>query len=383
MINEEETKRRFKNLISTQQLVNKIAQHGYEGEYTEQALYKIFEKYGIKPKTQRGGKSYFNKRNACTCIERHIFDIRSLAEKLEQQNSGMASEDDAPYQVGYGRNDMSVASREMLANDGVFGSDENELYKTNESKKIIRISEDKLKLFTINVKQLEEAYDWNAWGSLEGGIGKRPYRKTTTAEMPKRKPVKSFYDAKTVSQIGKTLRKAWDSLKLRAIIGYNRNVTRIYGRSNADAIYNFFNDNGGNMFAKFAEKYNTISKLTSDIEKWAKEGDRNGVDYRLRDLPKNLEELAIMLNGLFNKYKELKRVRQFSPTLNGNANMVGNMIDGYKTTNGLSDLVIAKSPAELSKITSQLNTCAEYIRNMWGDNLEGGTVRDGSDRIVR
>ena len=33
-----------------------------------------------------------------------------------------------PSWTNYGRNDMSVASREQLANDGVFGSDENELY---------------------------------------------------------------------------------------------------------------------------------------------------------------------------------------------------------------------------------------------------------------
>jgi len=134
MINEADITRRFKNLISTTQLVKKIAQHGYQGAYTEQAIYKLLEKYGIKPKTQRGGKSFFNKKNACTCIDRHIFELKEIAEELEQQNSGMASEDDAPYNVGFGRNDMSVASRECLANDDVFGADENELYRTDESK---------------------------------------------------------------------------------------------------------------------------------------------------------------------------------------------------------------------------------------------------------
>ena len=134
MINEADITRRFKNLISTTQLVKKIAQHGYQGAYTEQAIYKLLEKYGIKPKTQRGGKSFFNKKNACTCIDRHIFELKEIAEELEQQNNVMASEDDAPYQVGYGRNDMSVASRECLANDDVFGADENELYRTDENK---------------------------------------------------------------------------------------------------------------------------------------------------------------------------------------------------------------------------------------------------------
>ena len=130
MINEADITRRFKNLVSTTQLVKKIAQFGYQGEYTEQAIYKLLDKYGIKPKTQRGGKAYFNKKNACTCIERHIFELRELAEQLAQQNQ--PQQEESEWNVGYGRDDMSVASREELAKDGVFGSDENELY-TNES----------------------------------------------------------------------------------------------------------------------------------------------------------------------------------------------------------------------------------------------------------
>jgi len=133
MINEAEVKRRFKNLISTTQLLKRISQYGYEGDYTEQALYILLDKYGIKAKTKRGGKSYFNKKNACDCIGRHIFELRELAEELRYEDEQSAYDDDY-YQngVGYGRDDMSVASREALANDGVFGADENELY-TNES----------------------------------------------------------------------------------------------------------------------------------------------------------------------------------------------------------------------------------------------------------
>ena len=131
MINEADITRRFKNLISTSQLVKKIAQHGYQGEYTEQAIYKLFEKYGIKPKTARGGKSYFNKRNACTCIDRHIFELKEIAEQLAKQNQ---QQEEPEWNVGYGRNDMSVVSREQLANDGVFGADENELYSDDEDK---------------------------------------------------------------------------------------------------------------------------------------------------------------------------------------------------------------------------------------------------------
>lgn len=372
MINEADITRKFRNLVSTSQLVKKISQHGYNGNYTEQAIYMLLKKYGIEPKTQRGGKSYFNKKNACTCIDRHIFELKELAEKLEAQYN--YEEESQDGNVGYERNDMSVASRELLANDGVFGADENELYSDDEneyvdenkniSKKTIIISENKLNLFEVN-------YNWNAWKELEGGVKPKEKKATTTAVREKRPVVTNFYEARTVNQIGKTIRKAWDSQKLRAIAGYNRNITRMYGRNNADAVYNFFTNDNGNMFANFAIKYNTISSLTSDIERWAKEGDTGGVKYRLRDLPTNLEELAAMINELANKYKQLKKVRQFSTPLNKKENMVGNMIDGYKTSNGLSDLVIAKHPSNISAIVNQLIECAEYIRNKWGDNLNG------------
>ena len=131
MINEADITRRFKNLVSTTQLVKKIAQHGYQGEYTEQAIYKLLDKYGIKAKTTRGGKTYFNKKNACTCIDRHIFELKEIAEQLAQQNQPQEQEE-PEWNVGYGRDDMSVASREELANDGVFGADENELYSDDE-----------------------------------------------------------------------------------------------------------------------------------------------------------------------------------------------------------------------------------------------------------
>lgn len=147
IINEADKTRHFRNLISTAQLVKLIVMHGYEGNYTERAIYKLFEKYGIKPKTNRGGKPYFNRKNAVDCIERHIFELRGIADELEQNNAVVNDTTD-DEQVGYERDDMSVASRELLANDGVFGADENELYQT-EGRKVIRISEDKLHLFEI------------------------------------------------------------------------------------------------------------------------------------------------------------------------------------------------------------------------------------------
>lgn len=138
MINEAETQRKFRNLISTAQLVKMIKRYGYEGIYTEPAIYKLFEKYGVKHKAKRGGKAYFNRKNAVTCIERHIFELRQIAEELEAQKNSQNlnntnDEEIGDEQVGYGRDDMSTVSREMLANDGVFGADENELYATNEN----------------------------------------------------------------------------------------------------------------------------------------------------------------------------------------------------------------------------------------------------------
>jgi hypothetical protein len=127
------------------------------------------------------------------------------------------------------------------------------------------------------------------------------------------------------------------------------------------------------MFVQFQTKYNNIVKLTRDIETWAKEGDESGVNYRLCDLPKPLEELATIVNNMFNKFKELKKMRQFHPVLKPNGNKRGNIIDGYNTSNGLSNLVIAGSPKGVSEVTSKLMKCAEFIRNKFGDNLEHGS----------
>ena len=140
--------RKFRNLISTAQLVKQMKQRGYENDYTEQAIYTLLDRYGITPKTKRGGKSYFNRKNACNCIERHIFELHEIAEELKKNMDSISFDDDED--VGYNRDDMSSVSRELLANDGVFGSDENELYSTNECKKTIRITEEKYrKLFKI------------------------------------------------------------------------------------------------------------------------------------------------------------------------------------------------------------------------------------------
>lgn len=154
--------RKFKNLISTATLAKQIGlNRGYNGPYLEEAIYQLFEKYGITYKTKRGKKEYFNRQNAWRCLNMHMFELFQLAEKLREYYDYTI--DDSDNTIGYGRNDMSNISRELLANDGVFGADENELYSTNECKKTINITERQLSLFevkkTLKVNISEEQYN--------------------------------------------------------------------------------------------------------------------------------------------------------------------------------------------------------------------------------
>lgn len=127
MLNESD--RHFKNLVSATQILKKLAMRGYTGKYTAQAVHMLLEKYGIKPKTHRNGVNFYNKKNAINCIEMHIYELFQTCEELKSRDEETAYYDDK-QEVGYSRDDMSTASRELLANDGVFGADENELYKT-------------------------------------------------------------------------------------------------------------------------------------------------------------------------------------------------------------------------------------------------------------
>lgn len=141
-LTEAEIKRKFVNLVSTAQIIKMLKMHGYEGNYTERAIYITLNKYGVKPRTKRGGKPYFDKKSACDCIGRHIFEVRKLSEMSITRNP---QREEPEWNVGYGRGDMSVASREALANDGVFGADENKLYATNEGFNFANIVNETLK----------------------------------------------------------------------------------------------------------------------------------------------------------------------------------------------------------------------------------------------
>ena len=211
------------------------------------------------------------------------------------------------------------------------------------------------------------------WANLEGGTTVTRRKPASSAPTPRPRTVAtSLYNSTTVNQIGRTLRSTWDSSKLKAICGFNRNAVRIYGIKNADALWGFFNDNGHDLFTQYQMKYNELSKLTRDIEQWARQGDINGVEYRLRDFPKPLEELADILTKLFNKCKNLKKLVTIKniPLPGG---MKPSIINGYLTSNGLNNLVIYNgNQKQIASMINNLRKCAEYIRNKWGDNLAHG-----------
>lgn len=104
-------------------------------ECCEEAIYKLLFKYGVQVKTRRGGKAFFNRKNARDCIWRHMKELFEIDEAIRQRKAQQAQaqqtqpEVEEPTEdVMYNRDDMSTVSRQLLAQDGVFGADENELY---------------------------------------------------------------------------------------------------------------------------------------------------------------------------------------------------------------------------------------------------------------
>lgn len=202
------------------------------------------------------------------------------------------------------------------------------------------------------------------WANMEGGTTKKKRKIAGTPPTPRpRQKVTSFYDARTPNQIGKTIRSAWDDVKLRAITGFNKNAVGMYGIKNSDAMWAFFNDNGRDMFTAFQVKYHEIEKLTGDIQAWGREGDMNSVTYRLRDLPKPLEELADTVTKLYEKCQQLKKLTRMNdvPLPGG---MKPSIINGYMTSNGLAGLIVYNGRQKhIGEITGKLRECAEYIRS--------------------
>lgn len=219
------------------------------------------------------------------------------------------------------------------------------------------------------------------WANMEGGTNRNKRKRPGEPVTPRpRQRVTSLYDAKTANQIGRTIRNAWDSVKLSAINGFNRNAVKIFGIRNANALWDFFNDNGHDMFTQFRMKYNEVDKLTKDIEAWGKKGYTADVSYRLRDLPKPLEELADLTTKLYERCQQLKKLAKMNdvPLPGG---MKPSVINGYLTSNGLSNLIVYSGRQKaIGEITGKLRECAEYIRSKWGDNLAHGSNDDGYNK---
>jgi hypothetical protein len=211
------------------------------------------------------------------------------------------------------------------------------------------------------------------WSNLEGGVAKR--RGGGGAPRGKRFVPNNIYEAVTLRQLGPALRKTWDGIDIKKIVSFNRNVFGIYGAANREAFENFFRPAPGQptLVAQFQTKYRQVDELTKQVEQWAKEGDKNSVEYRLRDLPKPLEELADILKALWEKGQILKKcVRKGIPLPGG---MKPSVVMGYVTSAGISNLIIyAGGPNDISVPIDRLKNLAEYIRNKWGDNLQHGKV---------
>ena len=211
------------------------------------------------------------------------------------------------------------------------------------------------------------------WSSLEGPTAKR--RGGGGAPRGKRFVPNNIYEAVTLRQLGPALRKTWDGEDIRKIRSFNRNVFGMFGAKNREAFEDFFRPAPGQptLVEQFQTKYRQVEELTTQIEQWAKEGDKQSVEYRLRDLPKPLEELADLLKALWDKGQILRNCVRKGIALPGG--MKPSVVMGYVTSGGISNLIIYSANAKgISVPIDRLKNLAEYIREKWGDNLQHGKV---------
>ena len=198
-----------------------------------------------------------------------------------------------------------------------------------------------------------------AWANMEGGTYKQ---KRGRYNVQPRKKITSLSEATTINQVGRLLRSEWYSKELGAIGGFARNYA-LYGNAAADALFNFFRDEKGDMFVQFNQLYEKVNSYTKNIEDWSKYGEEGPVLSRLKDLVPFLEELATYIGFLANKTKDLMKYPPFLQ-LRGNAARKGNIIDGYSTVNGLLDTVLnPKKKVEANKVTTKIRRCVDYIND--------------------
>ena len=149
ILSEEQANKLIHKVIRLDTLIKQLYKNGQVGHFTEKAVYRVLKRYDINPQYKWFGKPLYNRKNAVNCASKHAYEITKLADYLDSQRKLKRDmshpTDNIALPLNYNRKNMSVVSRELLANDGVFGADENELYSTTESKKTIQITGEQAK----------------------------------------------------------------------------------------------------------------------------------------------------------------------------------------------------------------------------------------------
>lgn len=173
--------------------------------------------------------------------------------------------------------------------------------------------------------------------------------------------------------IAKVIRNEWYSRELGTIRTFNNNGY-LLGVTDSENLHNRLRARNNNQdpFVPITNAYVQLIKYTDEIEKWGSQGDYNGVESRLCDMPQYLDDLADSLVKWYNQTG--KEVRNNNPNIN--QTRTGNVITGYKRKNGtqaINGLVqVRRKPKEFAKIVDKLKKCADVIRTNFGDNFQNG-----------
>ena len=212
----------------------------------------------------------------------------------------------------------------------------------------------------------------------------------------KRIKPKTLADAITTNQVGMVIKNEWYSQALKAIASMSRNLERMFGVGNARILRNYFNaktelkaEGQHDLFILFSTNYRKICELTKEVEQMAKQGNVNEKDVisRMADMPRPLNDLAIILDEMGIKAKSLKILAKQQRIKNNNIpnkfvvngdiqlpdgnSIKSAVINGYATSAGLNNLIIFDQGLVETE-RQRLFKLANYIRDTWGDNLDHG-----------
>lgn len=201
------------------------------------------------------------------------------------------------------------------------------------------------------------------------------------------KPQKAKY-------IARYLRNTWSSKQLKDIITFNKRSGIDFGKEDRENLDNSvtrkvstndtpnpaspFENKEVNPFYKVSISYNKLNAITASVEKWGSEGDYNGIQTKLCEMPQELDNLAYWLGKLYDW------VKQSMSTFQANTNRKGNIVNGYvrsngsQAINGLSQLFPNNTKKFSKEVTSKVLNCAEIIRRYFGD-LYGNGKNDDED----